>query len=66
MYTCYIESFKILAVAEQAGLNLTWLKIPEDMFSRDKAHLFYCCMAKWFPAEIVRFCPTFLIWLVQN
>ena len=43
MYTCYIQSFKILlaSVAEQAGLNLTWLKIPvaqRHVFG-DVAHL---------------------------
>ena len=37
MCTCYIQSFKNLA--EQAGLNLTYSKIPEDTFSRDVAHL---------------------------
>ena len=40
MYTCYIQSFKILAsAAEQPGLNVTWSKIPEDTFSRDVAHM---------------------------
>ena len=40
MYTCYIQSFKILAsVAEQAGLNVTRSKIPEDTFSRDVVHI---------------------------
>ena len=40
MYTCYIQSFKIqlASAAEQAGLNLTWSKIPKDTFSRDLAH----------------------------
>ena len=31
--------FKLASVAEQAGLNLTWLKIPEDKFSCDVAHM---------------------------
>ena len=41
MYTCSIQSFKILAsyVAEQAGLNPTWPKIHEDTFSREVAQL---------------------------
>ena len=30
----------LASVAEQAGLNLTWSKLPEDTFSRDVAHLF--------------------------
>ena len=34
-----ISRFKIVSVAEQAGLNLTLLKIPEDTFSRDVAHI---------------------------
>ena len=29
----------VASVAEQAGLNLTWLKISEDTFSRDVALL---------------------------
>ena len=29
----------IAPVAEQADLNLTWSKIPEDTFSRDVAQL---------------------------
>ena len=41
MYTCYIQSLRILAsVAEQAGLNLTRSKVSEDTFSRDEAQLF--------------------------
>ena len=41
MYTYYIQSSKILAsFCSWAGwLDLTWSKIPEDMFSRDVAHL---------------------------
>ena len=31
--------FKLAFVAEQAGLNLIWLKIPEDTFSHDVAHI---------------------------
>ena len=30
-----------VSAAEQAGLNLTWSKIPEDSFSRDVAQLLY-------------------------
>ena len=33
MYTCYIQSLRILA-----GLNLTSSKFSEDTFSRDVAH----------------------------
>ena len=33
-----ISRFSLVFVVEQAGLNLTWLKIPEDTFSRDVAH----------------------------
>ena len=39
MYTCYIQSFKILA--EQDGLNRTRSKIFEDTFSRDVAQLLH-------------------------
>ena len=31
--------FQLGSVAEQAGLNVTWLIIPEDTFSRDVAPL---------------------------
>ena len=31
--------FQLASVAEQAGLNLTWSKIPEDTFSRDVAQM---------------------------
>ena len=34
-----VSRFWLASVAEQAGLNLTWLKIPEDTISRDVAHL---------------------------
>ena len=33
-----VSRFSLASVAEQAGLNLTWSKIPEDTFSRDVAH----------------------------
>ena len=33
----------LVSVAEQAGLCLTWSKIPEDKFSRDVAHLIAGC-----------------------
>ena len=33
-----VSRFKLASVAEQACLNLTWSKIPEDTFSRDVAH----------------------------
>ena len=61
MYTCYIQSFKILAasVAEQAGLNLTCSKISEDTFSRDVAQLVSCI---WFELRHRKstkdICPT--------
>ena len=29
----------LVSVAEQAGLSLTWLQTPEDMFSHDVAHI---------------------------
>ena len=34
-----VSKFLLASVAEQAGLNVTWSKIPEDTFSRDVAHL---------------------------
>ena len=34
-----ISRFKLVSVAEQAGLNLTWSQTPEDTFSLDGAHL---------------------------
>ena len=34
-----VSRFQLTSVAEQAGLNLTWLKIPEDTFSHDAAHM---------------------------
>ena len=34
-----ISRLKLASVAEQAGLNLNWSKIPEDTFSRDVAQL---------------------------
>ena len=34
-----VSRFQLVSVAEQAGLNLTWSKIPEDTFSRDAAQL---------------------------
>ena len=30
-----VSRIQLVSVAEQAGLNLTWTKIPEDTFSRD-------------------------------
>ena len=32
-----VARFLLAAVAEQAGLNVTWLKIAEDTFLRDVA-----------------------------
>ena len=48
MYTCYIQSFKVLAsfLAEQAGLNLTWTKIHKDTFSHDVAQGMFTCRRK--------------------
>ena len=37
-----VSRFLLVSVAEQAGLNLTWLKIPEDTFSRDVAQIKPC------------------------
>ena len=35
---CILALSKVSSsVAEQAGLNLTWSKIPEDTFSHDEA-----------------------------
>ena len=34
-----VSRFWLASVAEQAGLNLTWSKIPEDTFLRDMADL---------------------------
>ena len=34
-----ISRFYLASVAEQDGLNLTWSKIPDDMFSRGVAHI---------------------------
>ena len=34
-----VSKFWLVSVAEQAGLSLTWLKIPEDTFSRDVTQL---------------------------
>ena len=33
------ETFKLVFVAEQAGLIMIWLQNPEDLFSRIKAHI---------------------------
>ena len=34
-----ISKFSLAFVAEQTGLNLSWLKITEDTFSRDVTHI---------------------------
>ena len=34
-----VSRFYLVSIAEQAGLNLTWSKIPQDTFSRDVAHM---------------------------
>ena len=34
-----VSRFQLVSIAEQAGLNLTWSKIPEDTFSRDEAQI---------------------------
>ena len=34
-----VSRFYLVSVAEQAGLNLTWLKIPEDTFSRGEVQI---------------------------
>ena len=51
MYTCYTQSFKILASfcnvfirCHLAGLNLTLSKIPDDTFSCDVAHMIQCTL----------------------
>ena len=35
-----ISRLEIASIAEQAGLNLTWLQNPEDTFSHDVVHLY--------------------------
>ena len=45
-----VSRFKLVSVAEQAGLNLTWSKIPEDTFSCDVAQLLFCS----FPCHNIR------------
>ena len=37
-----ISRLQLASVAEQVGLNQTWSKIPEDMFSRDLAYFCQC------------------------
>ena len=34
-----VSRFYLASVAEQAGLNVTWSKIPEDTFSHDVAQI---------------------------
>ena len=34
-----IPSLWLAPLAEQGGLNLTWLETPEDMFSHGAAHM---------------------------
>ena len=34
-----VSRFQLASIAEQAGLNVTWLKITEDTFSRDVAKI---------------------------
>ena len=36
-----VSRFQLFSVAEQASMNLTWSKIPEDTFSRDVAQLVF-------------------------
>ena len=63
MYTCFIcsvlffiQRFKILvSVAEQAVLNLTWSKIPEDTFLRDVAQIKSSEQALLFFGEFIAF-----------
>ena len=43
-----VSRFYLFSVAEQAGLNLTWLKIPEDTFLRDMAQMMSKNMSFWF------------------
>ena len=42
-----VSRYQLASVAEQAGLNLTWLKIPKDMFSRDVAHIKNFMLSSW-------------------
>ena len=41
-----------VSVAEQAGLNLTWSKMPDDTFLRDAAHMIR------FPRRFICDCST--------
>ena len=36
-----VSRFKLVSVAEQAGLNLTWSKIIDDTFSHDVAQIIH-------------------------
>ena len=36
-----VSRCELVSVAEQAGLNLTWSKIPEDTFSRAAARIIF-------------------------
>ena len=36
---CQISRDYLVSVAEQAGLNLTWLQTPKDRSANDVAHL---------------------------
>ena len=37
--------FQLASVAEQAGLNLSWSKIPEDTFSLDVAQIVFTMLS---------------------
>ena len=58
IYTCSIKSFTILAsfVAEQAGLNLTWSKIPKDTFLPDIALLWIAWTTVVKPSDTCHYC----------
>ena len=36
---CQISRDYLVSVAQQAGLNLTWLQTPQNRFTNDVAHL---------------------------
>ena len=35
----YVRNFKLVSVAEETGLSLTWSQTPEDRFFRDQAQM---------------------------
>ena len=51
-----VSRFLLASVAEQAGLNLTWSKIPEDTFLHDMAHLIFRDTSNlWYTVNLFNF-----------